>query len=242
MIRCIAIDDEPLALKKMESYIKKTPVLEFLGSFNNPANALEIITKEKIDLIFIDINMPDMNGVDFVKSLLDAPMVVFTTAHSEYAVDGFRVDAVDYLLKPFGYEEFLRSVSKAIKYYNFINSRSQRVVARSNEYMYVKAEYKVIKIKVDEIIYIESMSEYVRIYIEESLKPLITLLSLKKIEESLPKDRFMRVHRSYIVNLTKIEEVQRMRIVLPKSVFIPIGDNYKEAFFSYIESKYLGKE
>ncbi|HZK03051.1 MAG TPA: LytTR family DNA-binding domain-containing protein [Bacteroidaceae bacterium] len=242
MIRCIAIDDEPLALNNLENYIKKTPALEFIDSFINPTEALGLLLKEKVDLMFIDINMPDINGLDFVKSLSDTPMVVFTTAHSEYAVEGFRVDAVDYLLKPFGYKEFLRSVGKALKLNQFSNSKKQKSLDRNDEYIYIKAEYKVIKIRLKDIIYIESMSEYVKIYVHDLSKPLITLLSLKNIEDSLPKDRFMRVHRSYIVNLLKIKEVQRMRIVFPNSVFIPIGESYKDLFFSYIENNYLGKE
>lgn len=244
MIRCIAIDDEPLALTQLENYIRKTPVLELVKSCMSAIDALSIISSESIDLIFIDINMPDFNGLDFVRSLPDKPMIVFTTAYAEYAVEGFKVDALDYLLKPFGYGDFMRAVNKASRQYEFLASKKNISHDKTSDgedgFLFIKADYKIVRIKISDIAYIESQNEYIRIF-SDNEKPLMTLLSLKMMEEKLPEAHFMRVHRSYIVNLDKVKEISRNRIIFNEKTYIPIGDNYKEKFNSFLEKKFLGK-
>ncbi|MDF9830059.1 LytTR family DNA-binding domain-containing protein [Parabacteroides sp. PF5-6] len=246
MIRCLAIDDEPLALRQISGYITKVPFLTLVKACKNAFEALEILANEKIDLIFADINMPDLNGMDFVKSLQNRPMVVFTTAYSEYAVEGFRVDALDYLLKPFGFTDFMKAANKAAHYMELQNSALQpsstekRKEKEEEKYLFVKAEYKMIKLSIEKILYIEGKSEYVRIYTEE-MKPIMTLLNMKTLESRLPADRFMRVHRSFIVNLQKIEAIANNRIIFDKNTYIPVGDQYKKSFNQYIEKHILGK-
>ncbi|MBR0524322.1 MAG: response regulator transcription factor [Prevotella sp.] len=239
MIRCLAIDDEPLALQQLTAYIKKIPFLELVDSCQSAHDALTVMNQEVIDAIFVDINMPDLNGMDFVKSLPVPPLVVFTTAYSEYAVEGFKVDAVDYLLKPFGLTEFQRTANKVKARYD---QRNTAVIAQDEEdTLFLKTDYKVIRIDVKDIRYVQSMSEYLKIFLEGRAKPVIVLLSMKKMEERLPENQFMRIHRGYIVNLKKIQEVNKNRVIMDEETYLPIGDNYKEAFNSYLESKFLGK-
>jgi DNA-binding LytR/AlgR family response regulator len=236
-IRCIAIDDEPLALKQIGAYIEKTPFLSLTALCNSAIDALEIITSDKTDLIFVDINMPDLNGMDFVKSLKEKPGIIFTTAYSEYALEGFKVDAIDYLLKPISYNDFLRAVNKAKL---LLRSPEQRndVARASSDHLFVKSEYKIMRIELSDIKYIESMHEYVRIHLVNE-KPVMTLISMKTIEEQLPEERFMRVHRSYIVNKEKIKIVERNRIIFDNNVYIPVSDQYKAAFQEFINRNFL---
>lgn len=236
-IRCIAIDDEPLALKQIDAYIRKTPFLESVMLFNSAIDAMEFLSSEKADLIFVDINMPDLNGLDFVKALTDKPGIIFTTAYSEYAIEGFRVDAIDYLLKPVSYNDFLKAVNKARQIFENNVSKSGRAIQRP-DHLFVKADYKIVRIELSDIKYIESMHEYVKIHLTDG-KPVMTLLSLKSIEEQLPSDRFMRVHRSYIVNKEKIRVVERNRIVFDNNVYIPVSDQYKEAFQEFINRNFI---
>ena len=239
MIKCIAIDDEPLALTQISEYIKKIPYLSLTASCLDAFEAMEVMSKEKVDLMFVDINMPDLNGLDMVKSLKEAPVVIFTTAYSEYAIEGFRVNAIDYLLKPFSMKDFIKATDKAREWIEFKAAQREKGGGESNadeEYLFVKSEYSMIRIRFDEIKYIEGMSDYVRIYIEGREKPVMSLLSIKGLEERLPSDRFMRVHRSYIVNLEKIREVTRLRIVFGNT-YIPVGENYKDKFNSYIKER-----
>lgn len=239
MIRCLAIDDEPLALQQLTAYIKKIPFLELVDSCQSAHDALTVMNQEVIDAIFVDINMPDLNGMDFVKSLPVPPLVVFTTAYSEYAVEGFKVDAVDYLLKPFGLIDFQRAANKVKARYDQQNTA---VIAQDEEdTLFLKTDYKVIRIDVKDIRYVQSMSEYLKIFLEGRAKPVIVLLSMKKMEERLPENQFMRIHRGYIINLKKIQEVNKNRVIMDEETYLPIGDNYKEAFNSYLESKFLGK-
>ena len=239
MIRCLAIDDEPLALQQLTAYIKKIPFLELVDSCQSAHDALTVMNQEVIDAIFVDINMPDLNGMDFVKSLPVPPLVVFTTAYSEYAVEGFKVDAVDYLLKPFGLTDFQRAANKVKARYDQQNTA---VIAQDEEdTLFLKTDYKVIRIDVKDIRYVQSMSEYLKIFLEGRAKPVIVSLSMKKMEERLPENQFMRIHRGYIVNLKKIQEVNKNRVIMDEETYLPIGDNYKEAFNSYLESKFLGK-
>lgn len=240
-MRCIAIDDEPLALTQIQGYIQKVPFLTLTGVFTNAPAALERLTHESVDLIFVDINMPDLNGMDFVKTLVNKPMIVFTTAYSEYAVEGFRVDAVDYLLKPFGYTEFLKAANKALNLFEMMYGQMLSEPAEPEpDAIFVRADYKTVRIELNRILYIESRNEYVRIYMDEQ-KPVMTLLSLKVLEEKLPTDRFMRVHRSYIVCLSKITAIANHRIIFGKDTYIPIGNQYKDNFLTYVNKKSFEK-
>ena len=244
MIRCIAIDDEPLALQQLAAYIKKTPFLELVAQCQSAIEARQFLEQDTVDAIFCDINMPDLNGMDFVKSLQVPPLIVFTTAYSEYAVEGFKVNAVDYLLKPFGMQDFQRAANRLrerVSGFKFqVSGSSSPLTSESDDVIFLKTDYRVVKVTISEIRYIEAMSEYLKIFIEGEAKPIVTLLSMKKMEEKLPED-FMRIHRSYIVNLTKIQEINKNRIIMDAETFLPIGDMYKEAFQKYIDTKFLGK-
>jgi DNA-binding LytR/AlgR family response regulator len=239
MIRCLAIDDEPLALEQLKKYISMIPFLELSGACNDAFEAMSIIAHEKIDVIFVDINMPDLSGMDFVRSLIDAPLVVFTTAYSKYAVDAYKVDAVDYLLKPFSFEDFNRAVCKVMKQIEMRNITTTEKL--SSDSIFVKSDYKILKIEIMDIEYIESMSEYLKIFVTGDKKPIITLLSMRKIESYLPDDTFMRIHRSYIVNLNRIKEINKLRVILDKDTYLPIGDNYKDKFYEYVNRKFICK-
>lgn len=236
-IRCLAIDDEPLALKQISSYIDNTPFLENVALCQSAFEAIEQLSKHEIDLMFVDINMPDINGMDFVKSLTNRPQVIFTTAYSEYAMEGFQVDAIDYILKPISYNVFLKSVTKAKTWFE-LNQKQVETVQTSQECLFVKSEYKLIKILLSDIKYIESANEYIQIHLNNE-PPVTTLIRLKTMEEQLPGDKFMRVHRSFIVNLDKVKVIDRNRIVFDEKVFIPIGDQYKENFQSFIDKTFI---
>lgn len=246
MIRCLAIDDEPLALRQITGYIEKIPFLDLARTFNSAVQAQQYLSENNVDLIFVDINMPDLNGVDFVRSLESPAMVIFTTAYSEYAIEGFKLDAIDYLLKPFGFKEFERSVNKAKSLYELLDMKNAADKTRAEEeesasssdkeYISVRADYKTSLIKISNIVYLESEGEYVRMNLNDGTK-IVTLFRLKNMESSLPSDTFMRVHRSYIVNLKCIAGYTKGRIFLDNDDYVPIGENYKEAFLKYIEGK-----
>ena len=236
MIRCLAIDDEPLALQQIAAYINKVPFLELAGQCQSALEARQFLTEDRVDAIFCDINMPDLNGMDFVKSLTAPPLVVFTTAYSEYAIEGFKVNAVDYLLKPFGMQDFMRAANR-------LQERLSVPVAapkETDDTLFLKTDYRIIKVSIPNIRYVEAMSEYLKVWIEGEAKPIITLLSMKKMEERLPSN-FMRIHRSYIINLDKIQEVNKNRVIMDADTYLPIGDLYKEAFQTYLDKKFLGK-
>ena len=237
MIRVLAIDDEPLALQQLAAYIRKVPFLNLVGECQSAMEAKEILNQETVDAVFCDINMPDLNGMDFVKSLAAPPLVVFTTAYSEYAVEGFKVNAVDYLLKPFGLDDFRRAANRLQE--RLANS-SGTVPHELDDSIFIKTDYKVVKLAISDIRYIEGMSEYLKIHLTSQLKPVITLLSMKKMEEYLPS-YFMRIHRSYIINLKQIQEVNKNRVIMDSNTYLPIGDNYREAFNDYLNTKFLGK-
>ena len=191
--------------------------------------------------------MPDLNGMDFVKSLYNPPMIVFTTAYSEYAIEGYKVDAVDYLLKPFGLNDFQRAANKVLRQYQLMHPQAsdsaetdKPTSEEDNDVLFVKSEYRMVRINIKQIRYVEAMSEYLRIYLTNESKPVIALLSMKKLEEHLPKN-FMRVHRSYIVNLQQIQQVERGRIVMDKSTYIPVSDGYKDAFNLFLSENSLEK-
>ena len=246
MIRCLAIDDEPLALQQLVTYINKVSFLELAAQCQSALEARQFLEHDTVDAIFCDINMPDLNGMDFVKSLVAPPLIVFTTAYSEYAVEGFKVNAVDYLLKPFGLQDFQRAANRlkdrlANTPAADISLNSQPPLLNSDDdTLFLKTDYRIVKVSIGDIRYIEGMSEYLKVWLNGKTKPIITLLSMKKMEERLP-DFFMRIHRSYIVNLTKIQEVNKNRILLDNNTYLPIGDLYKEKFQVYLNTKFLGK-
>ena len=241
MIKCVAIDDEPLALQQMSSYIKKVPFLQLEAQFHTAIEAREFLQENKVDVLFCDINLPELNGLDFVKSLDGSPMVVFTTAYSEYALDGFRLDAVDYLLKPFSLDDFKRAADRVKKRYDAMTAAQEVSQIDEDDAIFLKTEYKIMRISIGDIAYVEAMSEYLRIYLDGVSRPVIVLLSMKKMEERLPSSSFMRVHRSYIINLKRIREVSKNRIILASDVEVPIGDSYRDQFNAYINSKFLTK-
>ena len=240
MIRCLAIDDEPLALQQLVGYISKVPFLELAAQCRSALEARQFLENDTVDAIFCDINMPDLNGMDFVKSLAVPPLVVFTTAYSEYAVEGFRVNAVDYLLKPFGLQDFQRAANRLRERLGSTSSVDQPVVSESDDTLFLKTDYRIVKVNIPDIRYVEGMSEYLKVWIEGEAKPIITLLSMKKIEERLPAS-FMRIHRSYIINLDKIQEVNKNRVIMDADTYLPIGDLYKDAFQAYLDTKFLGR-
>ena len=237
MIRCLAIDDEPLSLQQIANYISKVPFLELAAQCQSTVEARTFLEHDTVDAIFCDINMPDLNGMDFVKSLAAPPLVVFTTAYSEYAVEGFRVNAVDYLLKPFGLQDFLRAANRLRERVER-EERNVKSEEERNDTLFLKTDSRIVKVSISDIRYIEGMSEYLKVWLDSQPKPIITLFSMKKMEEYLPTS-FMRIHRSYIVNLTKIQEVNKNRVILDANTYLPIGDLYKEAFQTYLDTKFL---
>lgn len=247
MIKCIAIDDEPLALKKLVTYINKIPYLELVAQCQSAIEAQRVIDKQEVDAIFLDINMPDLNGMDFAKSLerehSQGPIMVFTTAYSEYAIEGYKANAVGYLLKPYGFDEFEAAAQKVRDIHEIRQQAAAVVTTQVDDdgIIFVKSDYKIVRIAIDSIRYIEAMSEYLRIACDDKSKPVIVLLSMKKIEEHLPSSKFMRIHRSFIINLKKIVEVKKNHVILDSDTSLPIGDNYKDAFMTYLNSKILTK-
>jgi DNA-binding LytR/AlgR family response regulator len=238
MIKCVAIDDEPLAVKKIAGYIGKIPFLELVAECRSASEAMSILSENDIQLLFIDINMPDISGMDFVKSLANKPYIVFTTAYSEYAVEGFQVEAVDYLLKPISFSNFLKAANK-VKNLIDLSSNSQKESLRATaNHLFVKSEYKLIRIELDDIKYIESQHEYIKIFLINS-NPVMTQVSLKSIDEQLPSDRFMQVHRSFIVNLARVSVIERNRIVFDDKIYIPVSEQYKEKFQEYIDKNFV---
>ena len=240
MIRCMAIDDEPLALQQLVSYIGKVPFLELAARCQSAVEAREFLEHDSVDAIFCDINMPDLNGMDFIKSLTMPPLVVFTTAYAEYAVEGFKVNAVDYLLKPFGLQEFQRAAQRLKERMEPAHSNEPSASTPDSDIIFLKTEYRIVKVAVADIRYVEALSEYLKVYLRGEAKPIVTLLSMKKMEERLP-DYFMRIHRSYIINLTKIQEVNKNRVIMGPDTYLPVGDLYKDVFQTYLNTKYLGK-
>ena len=243
MVRCIAIDDEPLALRQIKSYIERTETLELVATCRNAYEAQQVLEQQSVDLIFVDINMPDMNGLDFVRSLTTAHYIVFTTAHAEFALEGFKLNAIDYLLKPFSYEEFMKASQKVVSLVDLVERchAAESAVAQNEaeeadkEFISVKADYKTQLVKIADIVYLESAGEYVRLHIEGS-STITTLFRLKNMETTLPQDTFLRVHRSYIVNLKRISSYTKGRIFLDNGEYIPLGENYKERFFEYFNN------
>jgi len=230
MITSIAVDDEPLALELLTNYASRMEGLDLLKTYTNPLDALKYLKNKAVDLLFLDIQMPDMSGTNFYKLVQQNPMVIFTTAHTSYAVEGFNLNAIDYLLKPIEYDRFLLSVKKATDYKEFLN----RDTKSSEKCIHVRSEYSLIKIPLNEIEYIESFDDFIKIHITGK-KPIMTLMNLKTILELLPINQFMRVHRSYIVSLNHIKSVRNNRVQLTNNE-VPIGIRHKEEFMGWFRS------
>ena len=238
-ITCIAIDDEPIALGIVTSHIKKIPYLELLAAFDNPIDASEYLQENKVQLIFLDINMPDLSGVEFARILDENCKVIFTTAYDKYAVEGFQLHALDYLLKPISYEVFANSVKHAKEYFDLVESKqSETPVNTEDNYLFVKADYQIHRIEFDDILYFEGLKDYVKLYIEGASKSIVFHSTMKSLEEKLPLEKFMRVHRSFIVSLNKIRTIERDRILFGDKR-IPISKQYKSGFDAFVKKKFL---
>lgn len=237
MITVIAIDDEPLALQLISGYIGKTPGLNLYGLFDNPLDATEFLQNNHVDLIFVDIQMPDLSGVEFTRLIEKGPKVIFTTAFEKYALEGYKLEIVDYLLKPFSYEEFLAAVKKAQRLIK-LEQKAEDKIESNDEFLFLKSDYKIKRINFDDILYVEGLKDYVKIYTRNDPKPVLSLSTMKLLESKLPEERFMRVHRSFIVNLSKIETIERGRIIFGKT-YIPVGDQYKEKFQEFVDKNFL---
>jgi len=238
MIRVLALDDEPLALKLVTGYIKKTPFLELAGEFDNPISAMAFLEQESVDLIYLDIHMPDLSGTEFARTLNSNTKIIFTTAYEKYALEGFKLDAVDYLLKPFSYEEFLLASQKARKVVELERKAAATSIEANSEFLFLKSDYKIRRINFNDIIYIEGLKDYIKVYLAGEKKPILSLSTLKNIEEKLPSSSFMRVHRSFIVNLNKIQTIERFRIIFDETL-IPVSDQYKDKFQQFLDENFL---
>ena len=241
IIKCAIVDDEPLAVELLASYVKKIPFLELCGKYNNATDALHGLGEQPVDLLFLDIQMPELNGLELSKMIPENTRIVFTTAFDQYAVDGFRANALDYLLKPISYADFMEACNKALQWFQLVQQQDEPAAAAAAEKeeiksIFVKSEYKLLQINLDDIRYIEGLKDYVKIYTEQSPHPILSLMNMKAIEQMLPASRFIRVHRSFIVQKSKIREIERNRIVFG-NVYIPIGDSYKQAFQDFINNK-----
>ncbi len=237
MIHAIAIDDEPLALSLISGYIRQTPFLNLAGEFDNPITAIEFLENHSVDLVFLDIQMPDLIGTDFARYIQNGPKIIFATAFEKFALEGFKLQAVDYLLKPFGYDEFLISANKAKKLIE-LEHREETTLESNDNFLFLKSEYKIRRINFDDIIYIEGMKDYVKVYLRTDPKPVLSINSLKTLEAKLPAKKFMRVHRSFIVNLNRVETIERFHIVFGKTL-IPVGEAYKEQFQKFLDENFI---
>lgn len=239
-LNCAVVDDEPLALELMESYVNQTPFLNLIKCCSRASELFELVNEENVDLIFMDIHMPDINGLELSKIIDKNIMLIFVTAYDQYAVESYKVNAVDYLLKPVSYAEFLSAANKALNLADLRSSFQRADIANDDSgecnSIFVKSDYKLLQIKVKDVLYVEGLKDYIKIYIENEINPIVSLVSMKSIEEALPTEKFMRVHRSYIVNMSKVKIVDRSRIVFGK-VYIPISDSYKEKFNEFVGLK-----
>ncbi|WP_018342244.1 LytR/AlgR family response regulator transcription factor [Cytophaga aurantiaca] len=233
-IACLIVDDEPMALSLMEDYVAKIPFLELKGKCSNAFQALEKIHEEKIDVVFLDIQMPELNGVELSRTLSKNTRVVFTTAFDNYALEGFKVDALDYLLKPYNFEEFYNAAVKAKEWFDLVANASQASFSKEEiDYIFIRSDYKQLKIKLNDILYIEGLKDYVKIWLVKEDRPILTHSSLKKLEEELPVNKFMRVHRSFIIALDKIEAIERSQAIINKQ-YIPVADQFKQKFQDFV--------
>ncbi|WP_211316274.1 LytR/AlgR family response regulator transcription factor [Flavobacterium faecale] len=239
-ISCMIVDDEPMALNLVESYVNKTPFLVLKKKCSNAIDALEFIKEETVDLLFLDIQMPDLSGIEFSKMIPKTTRIIFTTAFDQYALEGFKVEALDYLLKPFDYAEFLAAANKASTWFSMINRSKPAAasVSEEKEFLFVKSEYKQLRITLADVLYFEGLKDYIKIWLVNNPKPILTLMSLKSLQEELPENTFMRVHRSFIIALKHIEVVERSQIII-NNQRITIAEQYKPGFLEYINSNSL---
>ncbi|SDJ84159.1 DNA-binding response regulator, LytR/AlgR family [Catalinimonas alkaloidigena] len=239
-IRCLIVDDEPLARDLLEGYVRKTPFLELVGKCRSAVEALHVMEEQAVDLLFLDIQMPELTGMEFSKTLGKQVRVIFTTAFDQYALEGFKVSALDYLLKPFSYGDFLRAAHKAKEWFELVQSPAAPNPPRTEdkERLLVRSEYKQIPVVLQDVLYFEGLKDYIKIFQEGETKPILTLMTIKSLEEQLPPDRFMRVHRSYIINLKKIASVERSFVTIGHRA-VPIADKYKDQFQEYLANHFL---
>lgn len=230
-LKCAIVDDEPLALGLLESYVEKTPFLELTGKYSSAVQTMKELPEKSTDLLFLDIQMPELNGLEFSKMVDSHTRIIFTTAFEQYALDGYKVNALDYLLKPISYNDFLQAANKAVQWFELLKQPQEEITS-----IFVKSDYKLIQIELDNILYIEGLKDYVKIYEEGTNRPVLSLMSMKSMEELLPASRFMRVHRSYIVQKSKIRVIDRGRIIFGKTS-IPVSDSYKTAFQEYLDRR-----
>ncbi|MCM1333295.1 MAG: LytTR family DNA-binding domain-containing protein [Bacteroides sp.] len=236
ILRCCVVDDEPLARDLIAAYVDKTPFMELVGKFSSAQEAIKVILEEEMDVVFLDIHMPQLNGLEFARIIPPTCRIVFTTAYDRYAVDGYKVNALDYLMKPISYEEFVGAANRALEWADMRRRADEH--SRDNRYLIVRSEYKQIQIPVNDIIFIEGLKDYVKIYVEGETNSIMSLMSIKALENYLPSSEFMRVHRSYIVNKSKIRVIERNRIVFGKH-YIPVSDSYKQSFMEWVGSHSL---
>lgn len=237
ILTCAIIDDEPLALGLLENYVKKTPSLNLCGLYSSAIEAMKALPDHPVDLLFLDIQMPDLNGLEFSRMVPESTRIVFTTAFGQYALDGYRVNALDYLLKPISYADFTEAVNKAIQWFELKQKAEEDPVGNTAgkelEYIYVKSDYKLIQVELDKILFIEGLKDYIKIHLEDMARPILSLTSLKSMEEKLPAERFIRVHRSFIVQKQKIKIIEKGRIIFGKN-YIPVSDSYKQELQNYV--------
>ncbi|WP_300724733.1 LytTR family DNA-binding domain-containing protein [uncultured Bacteroides sp.] len=237
-LRCAIVDDEPLALGLLESYVKKTPTLELRGRYSSAIEAMNQLPEEPVDLIFLDIQMPDLNGLEFSRMIPNDTRIVFTTAFDQYALDGYKVNALDYLLKPISYADFMQAVNKAMDWFELqqkaeSGNHAEAPTSAEPDYIYVKSDYKLIQVDLNKILYIEGLKDYIKIHLEDETRPVLSLVSMRTMEEKLPSSRFIRVHRSFIVQKQKIKVIDKGRIVFGKE-YIPVSDSYKQELQNYV--------
>ena len=232
-LNCAIVDDEPLALNLLESYVNKTPFLTLAGKYSSAVQAMKELPGKQIDLLFLDIQMPELNGLEFSKMVNSHTRIVFTTAFGQYAIDGYKVNALDYLLKPISYVDFLQAANKSVQWFELLQQPKEEI-----DSIFVKSEYKLVQIELKNILYVEGLKDYIKIYEEGNSKPILSLMSMKAMEEMLPASRFMRVHRSYIVQKDKIRIIDRGRIVFGKN-YIPVSDSYKQTFQEFLDKRTL---
>tara|TARA_R110002049_G_scaffold154966_1_gene319610 strand:- start:8840 stop:9547 length:708 start_codon:yes stop_codon:yes gene_type:complete len=232
------VDDEPMALNLVESYIEKTPFLELKHKCSSAIEAMECVKKEPVDLLFLDIQMPDLTGIEFSKMLPKESRVIFTTAFDQYALEGFKVEALDYLLKPFDYAEFLVAANKANTWFELVWAQKTDNPAVDKEFLFIKSEHKQLRIKLADVLYFEGLKDYIKIWLKDNPKPILTLMSLKSLEEELPETQFLRIHRSFIVSLKNVETIERGQILINKER-ITVSEHYKPKFLDYINRNSL---
>ena len=239
-LSCFIIDDEPLALGLLETYVERTDFLVLEGKYTSALAAVEDIYTQRPNLVFLDIQMADLNGLEFAKSISPETRIIFTTAFEQYALESYRLNALDYLLKPFSYADFLRAATKALQWYELKHKAEETGSDVVKDSVFIKVDYKLVRLEIRRILYIEGFKDYIRIYLEDDSRPLMTHMTLKAFEAMLPSDKFMRVHKSFIVHTDKIKEVEKNKIIFGK-IRIPVSDSYRDLFQSYIGAKILSE-